>query len=248
MATSDQEKLQIRYAAIVSAAAAHSGLTFTASGQEFGGLRTGTGWFLSGNGTTVPEGVVTEEAVLDLLKSTMTVVLPKDNKLERKRKRTEAKKEADEKRSAARKKVEEEYDREEATLMGAIVQAIDGKDKASILAAIEARVKFESSGYMRKMDGFSVVIVKDGDARLASAVMTIGSDRSGELKPQISTDTRRVRNSGLTPSTRDGGVMSSLIEVSLGRTNRYPVCTRDTPARRQNEPLRRHCELVRIIF
>jgi len=118
--------------------------------------------------------------------------------------------------------------------MGTIEQAIDGKDKAITLAAVKARIKFESSGYMREMDGFSVVIVKDGDARLTRAVMTIGKDRSGELKPQISTDSRRVRNSGLTPSTRDGGVLKTLIEVSLGRTNRYPVCTRDTPARRQN--------------
>jgi len=130
--------------------------------------------------------------------------------------------------------VQEEYDREEANLMGTIEQAIDGKDKAITLAAVKARIKFESSGYMREMDGFSVVIVKDGDARLTRAVMTIGKDRSGELKPQISTDSRRVRNSGLTPSTRDGGVLKTLIEVSLGRTNRYPVCTRDTPARRQN--------------
>ena len=101
VATSDQQKLQIRYAAIVSAAAAHSVLTFTASGQEFVGVRTGTGWILSGNGTTVPKGEVTVEAVLDLLKSTMTVVLPKDNELERRRKRFEAKKKANEKRSAA---------------------------------------------------------------------------------------------------------------------------------------------------
>ena len=62
---------------------------------------------MSGIGTTVPKGEVTVEAVLDLLESTMTVVLPKDNALERKRKRMEAKKEAD---VAQRKKWREELE------------------------------------------------------------------------------------------------------------------------------------------
>ena len=222
-ANTEEELLKIRIKSLIKTTTELGTVDFAETSGDKGvyakGMKKGGQWDIHYLGTTTVPEKMSDEELLRAIGSSLFVILPDDNALEKEKKRADAKKAADARTSQNERKAREQFDKKESALRDDILKHVPERAKEEVREALKKLGNHITTPYVVDFDDEgttqSVTVVRSGDVRLASAVTKVARRNAGEIVPAkpVELSTRAQRNRVVDSS--NGCTLLAANEVSV---------------------------------